>query len=592
VLVVVLVGCGGKATVPEPAMAGAPSPVVVEAPGPVGPPRLRFEGIPVPGDAATRRLPAVATRAHLGETALDVGFTVLRKSLVDGFGEVRTRGGAAVALACGEQDFDSLLLAGGKPWLVSHFECTPGAVYVSALQQDAAGVLSAVGRATPVDWDASGGVWFPCSGQVSPWGTHLGSEEYEPDAGALRADNTLAQDEYGAWKAMSTWAPGQVLNVWDYGWPTEISLDAEGKATAGKHYALGRFSHELSYVLPDERTVYQSDDGTATGFYLFVADRPRDLSAGTLYAASYEGAGDSPGVRWVSLGHATAAEVKRLVDARVPFSSLFAREAPSASGTCREGFRFVSHSYGKECLQLAAPSAKVPDPALAASRLETRRYAAYVGASTELEKFEGLAFDAESRTLYLAISQVKGRMLAEDGGPGDQVRMDKNTCGVVFAGATARSGVDTAGAPIASEYVVSALRPAVAGRPLDAPDAANNGCDPEAIANPDNVTFLAGHGLLTIAEDTKTKRGHTNASLWTWDVQGGSLVRILSAPVGGEVTGIHWIPDLLGHGYLTAVVQHPWDELPEGQVIPADITEEDKRSLTAVFGPFPPLARP
>jgi uncharacterized protein len=33
-----------------------------------------------------------------------------------------------------------------------------------------------------VDWSEWGGLWLPCAGSVTPWGTHLGSEEYEPDA--------------------------------------------------------------------------------------------------------------------------------------------------------------------------------------------------------------------------------------------------------------------------------------------------------------------------------------------------------------------------------------------------------------------------
>lgn len=43
------------------------------------------------------------------------------------------------------------------------------------------GVLS-VKSSTPVDFSAWGGVWVPCAGSFSPWGTHLGGEEYEPDA--------------------------------------------------------------------------------------------------------------------------------------------------------------------------------------------------------------------------------------------------------------------------------------------------------------------------------------------------------------------------------------------------------------------------
>jgi hypothetical protein len=38
------------------------------------------------------------------------------------------------------------------------------------------------GRA--MDWSKYGGLWTPCAGSVTPWQTHFGSEEYEPDARA------------------------------------------------------------------------------------------------------------------------------------------------------------------------------------------------------------------------------------------------------------------------------------------------------------------------------------------------------------------------------------------------------------------------
>ena len=48
---------------------------------------------------------------------------------------------------------------------------------------------------------------------------------------------------------------------------------------------MGRFSHENAQVMPDERTVYLSDDGYDTVLFKFVADTAADLSSGTLYAA-------------------------------------------------------------------------------------------------------------------------------------------------------------------------------------------------------------------------------------------------------------------------------------------------------------------
>lgn len=47
------------------------------------------------------------------------------------------------------------------------------------------------------------------------------------------------------------------------------------------------FSHHAprSYVMPDGRSVYMTDDGSNKFFSIFVMDRVNDLSSGTIYAA-------------------------------------------------------------------------------------------------------------------------------------------------------------------------------------------------------------------------------------------------------------------------------------------------------------------
>ena len=47
-----------------------------------------------------------------------------------------------------------------------------------------------------------------------------------------------------------------------------------------QHYAMGRKSNEMGVVMPDQRTVYMSDDGTNTAQYKFIADQKADLSSG------------------------------------------------------------------------------------------------------------------------------------------------------------------------------------------------------------------------------------------------------------------------------------------------------------------------
>src|SRR3954470_3622095 len=58
----------------------------------------------------------------------------------------------------------------------------PMAMNLTVLDQDPeTGKLSAF-KLSNVDFAATQGLWIPCNGSTTPWMTHLGSEEYEPDA--------------------------------------------------------------------------------------------------------------------------------------------------------------------------------------------------------------------------------------------------------------------------------------------------------------------------------------------------------------------------------------------------------------------------
>ena len=59
-------------------------------------------------------------------------------------------------------------------------------MYITKLNQDANGILSAE-KTRHIDFSKVEGGWVHCAGSVTPWGTHLGSEEYEPDAKDVEA---------------------------------------------------------------------------------------------------------------------------------------------------------------------------------------------------------------------------------------------------------------------------------------------------------------------------------------------------------------------------------------------------------------------
>lgn len=64
--------------------------------------------------------------------------------------------------------------------------------------------------------------------------------------------------------------------------------------------------------MPDNKTVYATDDGKNTAFYKYIANKPGNLTAGTLYAAKVkqvnnENCGEFEFLAWVKLGSATDA---------------------------------------------------------------------------------------------------------------------------------------------------------------------------------------------------------------------------------------------------------------------------------------------
>src|SRR4029079_5898612 len=174
----------------------------------------------------------------------------------------------------------------------------------------------------PIDFSSVGGLWTPCAGSGTPWGHHLGSEEDPADARAFESAATTGDVDSSSLAMARYWGldpytdgdkDGEPdLDIADlrpvdnpdaYGFATEITVDSSGGSTVVKHYAMGRRALELAKVMPDERTVYLTDDGTNVGFWMFVADTVGDLSAGTLYAMKWiQTSDDGPGsadIEWI-----------------------------------------------------------------------------------------------------------------------------------------------------------------------------------------------------------------------------------------------------------------------------------------------------
>ena len=547
-----------------------------------------FDGLDAPATLAEKQVVRSTSSMTIDGVEHPVGFVTLARDgdllgehrigrLIAHDGAPITWPGGADRL-CTRADGATLQLVDGAIHLVTHHECQPAVVYDTTLAQAEDGALTAV-SAVPIDAAAVGGIGNACAASPSPWGTHLGSEEYEADVRLLQPDGTVAGNDEG-YNYFSAYFRGTLHGVHPYalGWIPEIDV-ATTPATVTKHFAMGRFSHEQAIVLPDQRTVYLSDDGTNNALFLFVADAAGDLSAGTLYAARFTQQDDAFSLDWISLGHATNDQVAPHVGG-VPFDSLFVT-ADAKPGECPEGLTGINTSAKHECLAVQ------PGQELLASRLETRRYAALRGATTELRKAEGIAWDPDHGRVYMAVSAVARGMTAGhkkwDAGrdSGDHIRLAKNRCGVIYGGEVAAKTKDTDGARIDSKYVLGGLRPFVTGVPE------GERCAIDAMANPDNVAWIPRARVLLIAEDTDH---HDSNVLWAADLatEPPTLTRLMTTPLGAELAGINWFPDVGGWGYLTVNVQNPYSVNPwTGASYEGGIPEGANRSYLGVLGPFP-----
>lgn len=202
--------------------------------------------------------------------------------------------------------------AGTEGYLYTNIEARPGVISKLYVRQTAAGSWQVL-EGENVDLKSVGGGWNFCNATVTPWNTGLTSEEYEPAVDARWAETVSALTAY----------LGRQANPYDYGYNVELIPDGTGTRVV-KHYAMGRLSQENASVMPDERTVYETDDYTGGVLFKFVADAAGDLSAGTLYAAKLAQVSMAGGlelrVTWVELGHGNDQEIAagiRAIDARL-----------------------------------------------------------------------------------------------------------------------------------------------------------------------------------------------------------------------------------------------------------------------------------
>jgi secreted PhoX family phosphatase len=455
------------------------------------------------------------------------------------------------------------------------YGCLPSPIAVLTLDQNpSTGKLSLV-KYHNVDTSGVNGLWITCGASLSPWGTHLSSEEYEPNAFTAASEaqfKSFSKNLYGSETA---------ANPYNYGHLPEVTVNADGTASIKKHYCMGRISHELVQVMPDNRTVFMGDDATNSGYFVFVADTEKDLSSGSLYVAKVgagfnidpAGAGAAAPLSWIKLGSATSAEIRNLAN------TLKATDIMTLSTTDPQDASFTKiTANGKvEWIKLK------PGMEKAAAFLETHRYAAYVGASMGFTKMEGTTVNTKDKVAYSALQNIQSSMVAGNAAnvAGNGISVPKQLVAGAVMALNLRGGQkDTAGNAIASEWMPVDTKALLVGEDISA-DALGNTGNPDKIANPDNLKFSEKMRTLFIGEDSSQ---HVNNFLWAYNIDTKVLSRIMSIPAGGESTGLHAVDELNGWTYIMSNFQHPGDWGSIHNVVKATLDPLLKANYKDKFG--------
>ena len=497
-------------------------------------------------------------------------YTASMKPIMDPFGK---------PLIAETPDSNSLLNVNGSLYLVTHYEYdwvlsdgssaeksetwyerAPMSMTLTTIKQDAKnGKLKAVDQ-YPIDFSKVGGIWIPCAGSQTPWNTHLGSEE-DYDLYFTAASGKEYKKAQKGLKAMSElyFEGKQQAKAYDYGYITEVAVKDNSKTTVTKHYAMGRGTWEMAKIMSDEKTAFFGDDGAQVGLYMYVGDTAKNLDNGTLYAAIWsqtneDGARDGGQAKlsWIKLGHASSEEVSQWKE-KLSFNDIFEAYAPAEFDPKKhEGFKAVKAGHSEiEYLKLK------PNMERAAAFLETRRYAAYLGATTEFNKMEGVAFNKEDKKLYIAMSYIEKGMAKDASFAKDDIKVAKNRCGGTYEVILASNIKDSKGELIASDFVPTnmSVPSALLGEEI-ATDTLGNTCAVDKIANTDNLFYSSRARTLFIGEDSGT---HVNNFVWAYNIDTKKLSRILSTPAGAESTGLQVVENMNGFAYIMSNAQHQGD---------------------------------
>lgn len=484
------------------------------------------------GEVASMDSPILNADREVVKTAVGQYQVLAQQSDVmldsNGMGDILAEDGTTLINSSNDPDFNGVVPDGsGGFYVYTNWEDRPGSMSRIQISDLGTNGYATVNQQGMIDFSSVGGTWVNCFGTVSPWNTPISAEElyfddtadwfdpsydYFSNPQALAQYLGLATDGSGAsWP--NPYRYGYNIEIGANGTVTELNL---ADVDVNKLEALGRFSHENAVVMPDNKTVFMSDDGTGVVFFKFVADVVNDLTAGTLYAAKVtqtqfvkDPREAAFAIEWIELGSGNEAAIETYI---ADYNGTLAEAKHISDADINDWAEAKLSSDLNGNGSVAANPFADDRPAF----LESRKAAVALGATGEFRKMEGVninyglasnwwnagAADGDQAYMYMAMSSFDKTMSDDEGAI--QLEGGDGKCGVVYRMKLAKNA--------SGEVDVNTLVPAIVGGPYYG-DRSDNECNVNNISNPDNLVIL-NDGRVLIGEDTSK---HENNVIWLFD---------------------------------------------------------------------------
>lgn len=260
---------------------------------------------------------------------------------------------------------------------IAIFDNNIGGVYISKLDR-----TDNYLNTYSLDLSEIHGISSPAGSTITRWNSVLFSESSLADS----ANDSQFTDNFMAYYKNKE----SLVNPYNYGWVNELVVfDQYGNAKVIKNYAVGRLSASHILAMPDNRTFYFLDANHSGHLYVFVSDKEKTMTSGTLYSL----VNNNEFIEYFNMGDASALKMKfRLKD--ISFDKIFSYEQP-VDKQCSQGYSFVDTRFGEECLKLKSKYKKYT------GKIEPIRYAAISGKKPYFEDVEEISVDQKSKKLII-----------------------------------------------------------------------------------------------------------------------------------------------------------------------------------------------